>query len=67
MTTFQATLTSADVPALLDAAKAAWRKAQGRAKYAHFTWRKKRFRAHHSTFRLFVCEANGTPVAFRYD
>ena len=67
MTSYQATLTPADVTALLDAAKAAWRQAPGRARSARFTWRKKRFVAHHSTFRLFVDEANGQPVAYRYD
>jgi hypothetical protein len=67
MTRYQASLTPADVTAILDAAKAAWRKAPGRARSVSFVWRKKRFKAHHSTFRLFVDEANGSPVAYRYD
>ena len=67
MTRYQTSLTPADVTALCQAAKNAWEQAPGRARYVSFVWRKKRFRAHHSTFRLFVCEANGTPVAFRWD
>jgi hypothetical protein len=67
MTRYQASLTQADVHALCLAAKQAWQKAPGRARRVPFVWRKKRFIVRHTSFRLFVHEANGQPVAYAWD
>jgi hypothetical protein len=48
-------------------AQRVWRALPGPAREGRFVWRGKRLVVTHTTCRLLIHEADGTPVAYRYD
>jgi hypothetical protein len=60
-------LSPAEVTELCTAGYAAWDKLGPKQSEAWFTWRRRRYVAKHTGFRLTVDNEKGEPVACRYD